>query len=188
MPKTLALLTKSIVDDESDDLIAITEAKLEVVANKFIKDEINLPDWQIQTATILKQSHVANLINARGGRARVTQADLGRVGSIIAGQYKYLNRFAIQVETDIDAGKQLGNAFLNRVSLYAQALRGSFSEIERSIKVEEGFTEEAWVTSASESCAGCIEQERLGWVEINTLPAIGSQQCITRCRCDKIYR
>lgn len=188
MPKTLALLTKTVLDDQPDDLIDITETRLLEVGNQLVSGKINLSEWQVQTASILKRAHVANLINARGSRVDVTQIDLGRVGAIIAGQYKYLNRFAISVEDDLDNSKVLGNAFLNRLSLYAYALRGSFSEIEKSIRAEQGYTEEAWVTSASESCSGCIEQERLGWQPIDVLPAIGSQLCQVNCRCEKIYR
>lgn len=42
---------------------------------------------------------------------------------------------------------------------------------------------EETVLHASENCAQCVGLSGLGWVDVGSLPPIGSRRCLSRCRC-----
>lgn len=142
---------------------------------------IDLPTWQTGMAAEIKTLHVAMATAAKGGKAQMSPADWGRVGQRIREQYRYLDGFARGVA---DGRQPLDGRLVSRARLYADAGRTAYGETVRQLWADKGEVQERWLRRASESCPGCVEQSARGWVAEGVLPALGTQQCRSRCRCE----
>lgn len=119
---------------------------------------------------------------AKGGWAQMSDADYGRVGQYVRGQYQYLRGFA----QDVATGKQPLNGRLNaRAHLYGQAGRPLYHRMEIAEQIVRGMTEKRSIRHGSDSCDGCVAAEVAGWVPIDskTVLEIGARECRTRCKC-----
>lgn len=141
---------------------------------------IDLATWQTQMAREVKNVHLASAALAKGGWAQMSPADLGRAGQRIRTQYEYLRNFAAQIAS---GEQRLDGTLGRRAGLYVQAGRTTYHAQEREERRKRGATEERNVLHASDSCAGCLDADALGWVALGTLPLPGTRLCKTNCRC-----
>jgi hypothetical protein len=68
--------------------------------------------------------------------------------------------------------------------MYVEASRAHYEAQREAIDRAAGYDEERSIRHASDSCEGCIREERRGWVAIGELVPIGDRNCLTRCRCE----
>jgi hypothetical protein len=146
---------------------------------------LTLAEWQVATAKSLKAAHLASAAAARGGWAQMTQADYGRVGHKLRGEYGFLARFAQAIA---DGAQPLDGRFLTRLSMYAQAPRGTYHDQERAGMREAGYTEERNVLGMADHCDSCRAQTARGWVALGSLIPVGQRDCLTSCKCSVQYR
>ena len=83
--------------------------------------------------------------------------------------------------------------FLNRSGMYADASWGVVEGVLRDGAIRDGYTEERRLLggltgSRSRHCQECPELAAMGWVPLNSLPAVGQTPCRTRCRCSWQWR
>ena len=107
---------------------AYTEGKkadTDRLSRRLVNHEINLQEWTLEMRKEIKDAYVNQYMLARGGRNNMTQADWGRVGGLIHGQYRYLKDF----ERDIDAGKLSEGQIKTRARMY---INGSTRAFERA--------------------------------------------------------
>lgn len=155
------------------------------------RGEISLSEWQTLMAREIKNVTLYAAGLANGGWDNLSPADFGRVGRWLAqgpsggmGQYQYLQRFAEAIE----AGLPLDGNFLRRCEMYVTQAN-QFYERERSrIREVMGFDEVRNRRHASDSCAGCLEQEAKSWQKREAYQYPGSRDCLARCRCSSTYR
>jgi hypothetical protein len=169
-----------------DTVIDGYQADVVAVASKLQAGELSLAEWQLQTAQALKALHVATAAAANGGFNNMSQSDYGFVGSLVKKQYAYLRDFA----GDIASGKQLvaSSSFLARVKLYAQAARGTYESVATRAAKIGGVLKAKRELGAADSCPGCLGEAKRGWVPIEEVAPIGSQECLTNCRCEIIFQ
>jgi hypothetical protein len=179
--ETGQFVTPKQVRGAVDQVIDGSQADIVQLATRLQAGELSLAEWQLQTAQAIKALHVATAAAANGGFNNMTKSDWGFVGSLVKKQYAYLRDFA----DDIATGKQLvaGNGFLARARLYAQAARGSYESMKTRAAKFGGVTQAKRILGISDSCPGCLEQAAKGWQPIEEVAPIGSQQCLTNCRC-----
>jgi hypothetical protein len=179
------IVSRAQVRQAIDDALVRSRADARDVSQRLQRGEISLADWQTQMRTHVKNIHIGSAEAARGGSAEMSPADYGRVGRELRDQYTYLDRFA----ADIEAGETpLDGRFLTRVDLYSEAGRGTFHAIEKYDMGRDGMTEARRVLGAADHCDGCIAEDMRGWVPIDDVADIGSQECGVRCACDIEYR
>lgn len=172
---------REVVTSAIEKVILESRNRVREISERLQKGKINLAQWQIEMKDTIRATHLLTAGIAQGGKAQLSPAALGRIGSLTRQQYEFLGRFARQIES----GRQpLNSRFLMRAEMYARAARGTFSETERRLRWDAGFTEERNVLHASESCDECVAQSARGWVEVGSLSAIGSRQCRVNCRCE----
>lgn len=169
-----------------DDAIVREERALVRIARRLQSNAITLERWQDESAQILKNLHLWNGAAARGGWGEMTQSDYGRVGARLREQYGYLDNFAQQLERG-EARLMTGD-FLTRVSMYAQAGRNTYEAVLQNEMENVGMSEERNVLAPADHCDGCLAADAAGWVPIGTLPLPGERDCLTRCKCEIIYR
>jgi hypothetical protein len=105
----------------------------------------------------------------------------GRVNT----QIGYLEGFKEAVRT----GQQLldGRA-VSRARQYASATYSTAHGVFRDEAIRDGYSFERNLLGESlRHCSECPSLSRRGWVEIGSLPEIGSRQCLSHCHCTLIY-
>lgn len=159
---------------------------LKDLADQLTSGQIGIPEWQMQMKEFIRVTHREAAIVAYGGVENMTQAAWGFEGSLVKKQYQYLDQFAADIAANPSAWMN-GRLFV-RMDLYRKSEWGTFEEMLRFQKRQEGWTEERRALGASDHCDGCVQQASLQWRPLGTLDTIGSQQCSTNCHCVFHYR
>lgn len=180
-------VSKQEVQRAINEAIDQSAKEMRAAALLFREGDLSLSEWQLLMEREIKNTHLANAAAAVGGWAQMTQADYGRVGNQVKAQYQYLRSFV----QDIQKGLTLDGRFLNRVGLYIEAGRATFSLFEKLRNKARGMTEERNLLGAAEHCTGdgsCTQQTARGWVPIGELLPVGQRLCKVKCKCMIEYR
>lgn len=177
-------VARSEVRKALDASLAGTSRQIVSLSGLLQNGRISLIEWERLMREAIKDAHLYSAALARGGWAQMTQADFGKVGSIVKRQYAYLNRFAADIET----GLKLDGRFTSRAEMYMEAGRTTYYHMYDDLQKRLGMTEEKNILHSAEHCEECIQETNKGWVPIGELKQIGDRLCLTRCKCDKEYR
>lgn len=180
-------VSSSAVRDALESVIDQSAMNMNAISQQLINNEISIASWRSSMMREIKLAHTAAASSANGGWAQMTPSDWGFAGQRIRTQYDYLNNFANQIANGEQA---LNGQVIFRADLYGQAARGAYEAQRQRLEAANGMEEERRILEVSDgaNCAGCLEQADLGWQPIGTLEPIGSQECITNCRCEFEYR
>lgn len=178
------MVAQTTIRDGLDSLLDAKKGEMGNLSVALRDGKISLGEWQTAMMQQVKDVHLISGAMERGGWAQMTQADFGRVGQAVRGEYEYLRNFAKEIED----GLPLDGRFVRRAELYGEAGRDTYYEFARVSARRNGYDEESSIRHAKESCSECIEQEGRGYVPIGTLVPIGSRQCLSRCKCSMEYR
>ena len=169
----IRLAVDQVADAASDIMADVTE--------RLRRGELRLAEWQVEMMRTVKQAHVAAGVAAQGGRLQMTPSAFGFLGSEIKEQYRYLRDFANAIEAGtVSLDNRLVVA---RAAMYGQHTRVTYEAIRARDAQNRGYVMERNVLHAQESCAQCVSLARLSWVDVGSLPPIGSRTCLSRCRC-----
>jgi hypothetical protein len=131
-----------------------------------------------------RQATQATQANAPGILSQVGSglANLSRVANIGAG----LSNLVAATKAGV---RQASGRFLARVGMYADAIWGTAEKVVAAKMVRDGYTHERWVLGdgTSRHCPDCPRLAAMGWVPAGVLPAVGTQRCMSKCRCSKSW-
>ena len=171
-----------------DDYVDNAQDTPTALFNLFRNQQISVADLQLQMRDHIKDVHLNAAITAVGGRDQMTQADWGRVGQLIKGQYGYLDNFA----EELAGGLAVTAAVLTRMKMYTEAAVGTHERFMTRRFANAGYDLERSVLDArAKHCTGggsCIEQAAMGWQSIGDMIPIGARVCLTRDRCLHEFR
>ena len=183
--QTGRIVAQTTVRADIDRFIAERNKVIDSLSQDLIDGKMSIADWQRAVRVEIKDMHRATVSVARGGYRQMSQSDWGWVGVALMAQYRYLDNFA----ADIANGRQpLDGRLMTRARMYGEAARGSHEEMVRRMSGLIGLNEERRVLGIADHCPGCLEQADLDWQPYGTLPPIGSQDCLTHCKCHFEYR
>lgn len=165
---------------EMEKSIAETARRMKRLSEGLQARRTNLPEWQLGMRDLVRAQHVLSAGVAQGGKAQLSPAALGRIGALTKKQYAYLNNFSRQIA---NGQQKLGGRFIQRAMQYASAARQTFSETERRLMRDAGYTEERNLLHSSEHCGECSAEASKGWVPVGSLSPVGSRSCLVNCRC-----
>lgn len=151
---------------------------LGTIGQLLIDRKINLQTWEKQTASTIKDLHLQFYLLGIGGLKQITQRDYGIVGQEMLNQYAYLRGFS---EDLISAGMSIAQ-FENRVSLYADAARGTYQRARQEAHLRAGYLFERRIRTKIESCPECVSYALSGWQAIGSLP-LPTKQCSCKMKC-----
>jgi hypothetical protein len=150
---------------------------LTILTEQLRDGRISLPEWAIRFRQEIKAGHSLTYTLARGGRAQMSAADWGRVGRLTRFHLGALDRYTSQLANG-------GLINFGRVRMYAAAIRNTFENAGRSIRLlDEQMPWARWIRTADESCPGCLAQASMPPRRLEDIPPIGSQECAANCRC-----
>lgn len=179
MAATGRFVARSNVVSVVDALVEDSASYLRNISKDFTDGKLSLGEWQQLFADRLRAGHTLSAAIALGGKENVSLREWGRIGAFMREQYKYLQRFALQIE----AG---GRINFGRVNLYARAVRNTFLNAER-LRMKKNQKARWVLNHARESCTGigsCTEQASRGVQYVRDFPLFGTRTCIHNCTCD----
>jgi hypothetical protein len=138
-PSTLISLRDDYLDDASI-LIDTYAANLESGA-------MTLGQFEEEMRLRLKRAYISEYVLGRGGRDQMTQADWGRVGNMLRGQYGYLRKYLDDLAAE---GESRGTA-ANRARNFLGSARQSFS---RALGIRHGLDLPAHPGDGGTPCHG----------------------------------
>lgn len=168
-----------------DDGIDASADAMRQASQQLREGTISLETWRSVMQAEIKETHLASAALAKGGYAQMTQADFGRVGGIVAREYRYLERFARQIGT---GEKPLDGRFLQRAEQYVKAGRETYERTRQQEAAKRGFDEERSILNPADHCEECIEEAERGFVPLGEIIPIGQRTCRKNCRCEMEYR
>lgn len=113
---------KAQVVDEMRVHQEATYSTLRGLTQQLYDGRIGLAQWQIATASEIKDAHLALAMFGAGGRANMGNAEWGRVGQTLKEQYRFLANFA----NEIASGNVSLAQALNRIEMYGDASQQSY--------------------------------------------------------------
>ena len=147
--------------------------------------DITLDQWQGSVREALKLVHVQAAIIGNGGRETMRASDWGRIGQRLRVEYAFLQGFA----RDLLDGRVSPAMALARISLYAQAVRGSYWEGATIRQGKQGYSlMRRILDSQAKHCQDCLDYAARGVVPMGSLPLPGQRcACRSNCRCSVKY-
>ncbi len=146
-----------------DDFVVALKADSDLVAQQLADGEISLGRWMLDMEVRIKQAYTDQYILAVGGRNNMTQADWGRVGSMVKEQYGYLEKFA----TEAQAGKLSPAQIKARSRMYMDSSTQAFERGNAASRGMPGLPaypgDGQTVCRANCKCHWEIEDAESGW-------------------------
>lgn len=174
------------VGREVDRLAQRLAVRMQAQTRLLIADKLSLPEWQIESARLIKEAHIQASMLAAGGKDRLTNRHYGTIGAEVKAQYKYLDKFAAKLAS----GTMTPAQALRRSALYGKSLKISFAKSEQITRSGDGANAGKRILDAQAAhCAECIGHQRSDWVPIDEITPPGTNcSCQNNCRCRVLYR
>lgn len=187
------LVSQTIVNSALTSRIIEAEVGIDKISLQLARSEISLAEWQTGMRDRMKTIYTYSGALAGGGWANMSNNDWLQVARASKFNYRFLQKFALEIQngtypiTHID-GRPNGR-FIQRSRQYGMAGRAVYFTMDRQRAVEAGKELILSVRNVTDSCAGCISQEGLGWMPIGDarIIPIGSRDCLRKCRCTYEY-
>lgn len=193
--ETGRFVSPATVRAEVDKDIEASKARMQSLARQLQSGAITVTEFQDAITQEVKDLHLAEVAMARGGRDRMRPSDYGRAGQRIRFHYEALQGLIDDIESNPDYihGVDGRMDFVERVGMYAEAGRGTFSRARDEEMKAAGFRSKGnKLDAGSQHCIGdksCIEMTKLGRVAIDDRRYLleGHRRCITKCKCETQY-
>lgn len=179
---------RAVVLNVVEGQIAKSRGAMEQLSRQLQAEQIDLVAWRVGMIQNIKTLHMAQYALGHGGWAKLTQADYGRMGSVLKRQYTFLNNFVTDMQAKYPSAKALDGRFITRAGMYANAGRATYEKSRQMEAYGRGMRyEKRLLEPSAQHCAGCLKEAARGWQPIFTLASIGSVECKQGCKCTKIF-
>ena len=178
-------LSQKAIEALIDGRINKLSAQLKDFTKRLIDGSITIDQWQGSVREALKPAHIQATMVGAGGKTALSQAEYGRIGQKLRGEYAYLQKFA----AGLLANSISAPMALARIELYAESVRNSFWEGTAIRQGRQGYSlMQRILDSQAAHCQDCLDYSARGIVPIGSLPMPGQRcACRARCRCSVRY-
>jgi hypothetical protein len=183
-PETGRFVSRAAIRRALEESLTNLERRTDGLQDDLRAGRISLDAWREEMRLIIKQTHMAALELAAGGRAQTTQAQYGRAGQQIRRQYAYLEAWVEQIK----AGLPIDNRMEPRAASYLKSALVAHRTHQRAAFQAQGFDQIRSIRHPGESCAECIAEEARGFVPIGQHVPIGQRQCLNHDNCTEEFR
>lgn len=173
---------RALSDREMRRIVSETSQNARQRAQALAEDlnagRITQPEFMLGMQAEIRQGERAMATLAYGGYEQMDAGRWARAGAYTREQQQYLIRFG----ADIATGSATPAEIRNRAGMYQESLASSYQGHLRAREQQAGVTRmRRHLDPGAEHCDGCKAAE--GEHDIESVPAIGAQECGARCRC-----
>lgn len=184
-PKTGRFLSARDVRLELDKSLENAARVQEKLAGDLRAGRISLDSWRTEMRQLIKFVNIAGAEVAKGGRARMTRSDYGRVGQRVRLEYQHLEDWV----TDIRNGLPLDGRLQVRGQDYMEGGRATHSAVLLVEMGRQGYDEVRNVLDReAEHCEDCPEITGRGWMPLSEMIPVGDRACLHRDKCHLEFR
>lgn len=152
----------------------------DALADDYRSGRIALAEWRVQMQVLVKHIQLGAVTLAKGGRQRMAPADYGRVGQMVAEQYRHLDAWT----QDLASGQApTDGRMTQRARLYATAGRPAYVAVRAAEVRDNGFDQERSILHPADHCDQCEAEAARGFVPMGELVPIGGRECGVNDRC-----
>jgi len=90
-------LPRATVQEFAAEAIRASDNVVSSLSQMVADGLLDVSGWESMMRQELKTAYIQEYILGRGGLAQMTQADWGSIGGMLSEQYKYLDKFALEV-------------------------------------------------------------------------------------------
>ena len=169
---------------ELNKVIALSDRRILSLAHAFQRGDLSLRAFKAGMRDEVKALHVATAVVANGGVRQMDAGKWGEVGARLRREFSFLNDFASELASGRLA--RSSGRVRSRARAYVANARISFwqTTIRRLKETGRSFQVRRRMGGVlTEHCRGCRREARRGWVSVDALAPIGSQECRWFCRC-----
>jgi len=131
-------VSQSTIRAGLDGFITASTETMGGLSTALIEGELTLAQWQAEMMVLSKDVNLAGAALERGGWQSMSQADFGRVGQKVRGEYGFLNNFADEIA---NGTQRLDGTLVNLSKLYGEHGRVTYYDSARAHAEEDGFNE-----------------------------------------------
>lgn len=175
----------ALVRAQLDSALSAAAREAAGIADAYSSGAIGVGEFEAQMRSLIKDTQIYAVAVSAGGFNQMGVSELDLLTQRIAEQFAYLRGWADQLRSGVVGSEK---ALRARAMMYPQSARNSYDVNNRTGQLIAGYTEERNILNPGESCAVCLAQTALGWVEIGVLIPIGERTCLSNCNCDIRYR
>lgn len=146
--------------------------------------KLSLGAWFAKMRDDVLYRHTAATLGLFGGKP-LGPADRDELAIQVTRQVGFLARFRAQIAAGIQL---LDGTSLSRAGSYADAAFSTSWGVALMKAIRDGHTEGKRRLHVADHCAGCVREAARGWVRLDQVAPIGSQECRMNCRCEIIWR
>jgi len=173
------VLSARQIKKEIEDYVALEEERVEREAAKFAAGAITVAGFFLYMENKIEAWHKVAGAVAYGGRIRMDARRDARIERIIKSEQSYLAAFRSEVATLSAEG------IVNRAGMYPNAAYATYENQLIQRESDNGVTlGRRIIEDDGQSCEGCIASATEEFIPLDDIPEIGSQECISRCRCE----
>jgi hypothetical protein len=169
---------------ELNKCVALSERRMVRAAERLQRGESSLAAFKDSMRGEIKSLHAAAAVVANGGLRQMDARRWGEVGASVRRELSYLNEFV----SEIASGRlplQSGRV-RTRARAYAANTRAEFwATTVKRLREERvpAVARRRMGGVQSEHCPGCRREAARGWLPLDRLAPIGSQECRWFCKC-----
>lgn len=190
--ETERIIPKSEVDRQRDLVIERLKNELNVLANRYANDQIDLQQFQTEVATRIKHHHLQVAGLASGGTDRLNRIHFLDIRDRLDTEFTtFLFAFGNWLETISAQKKDFTSRIVNRAIRYAASVARSFFSSQKITRSQDGANEaRRRLDPRAEHCPQCPNYDTGGrWIPISQVVSVGEQcDCRGNCRCTVEYR
>lgn len=167
-----------------DRMVEITGGRLTALGEALLRGDLRVTRWQTLAAKEIKMVHVASFTIGKGGQSQMKPKDEKSLAKILKFQLGKLKDFA----TGMPSKNERDGRVPSRLEMYGRAAVGTYENSVLDRNKDYGLSIARRVTArGSASCDPCIDEEDIGWQDINEIARIGETPCGARCNCGIEY-
>lgn len=167
----------------AEAVVAQSRADIEVLATRLQAGKIRVSEVEPLMQQAIKRGMIANAALAHGGYDNLTEAITQRIEAQVLAQHDYLHHRVQVIASNVRATGALSGRDKNDLLSYAHAFRSIYENEHLIAQVSIGHTQARRVLGLAQHCSSCAAVAARGWLDIESMPPLGSDLCGHNCRC-----
>ena len=135
--------------------------------------------WEREMVSALSDLHGANAALARGGWSQMAAGDWAKAGDVVDREMEFLDGMKARIADGYYGANLERRGFLVHNGQYAESARATYENTRLDNAREKlGHERGRRILATVKNCDGCIAEAARGWVDIDEVAEIGSQECL----------
>lgn len=172
----------------ADAVVSQARADIGVIVTKVMIGEIPVASIEPLMQQAIKRGLLANTALAHGGYDKITPQILDRLEKQAREEFDFLHNRIQKIQSNVRSMGKMQMRDPNDLISYSNKFRSVYENERLQSQKAIGHTMAKRVMANVQHCKSCEEVADRGWIPIDEMPEIGSDDCGNNCHCVIITR